>query len=56
MLSTATKKRMRHLALAGIGASFVLLYVGAVSLDSAAVTAVGLITAAITALDAWLAF
>jgi hypothetical protein len=56
MLSNATKKRMRHLALAGVGASFVLLYVGAVSLDSAALTLAGLITAAITAVDAWLAF
>lgn len=56
MLSDETRGRLQHVALAGIAASFPLLYVGAVTLESGAVTAVGLATAGCTAILAWVAF
>ena len=46
----------RHLALAGMAASFPLLYMGAVTLESAAVTAAGIVVACVVALIAWVAF
>lgn len=47
---------LRHLALAGMAASFPLLYVGAVTLESTSVTAAGLVVAGVAALIAWVAF
>ena len=56
MLSTKTKKQLRNVALGGIVLSFVLLYLGPVTLESDAVTIAGLVTAGITAVIAWLSF
>lgn len=50
------RRWLRHLALAGMAASFPLLYTGAVTLESAAVTAAGLVLAGVVALIAWVAF
>ncbi len=56
MLPDATKQRLRHVALLGTIVSFPLLYLGPVTLESAAVTLAGLAVAAATAVLAWLAF
>lgn len=56
MLSTQRKKQLRNVALGGILLSFVLLYLGPVTLENAAVTIAGLVAAGITAVIAWLAF
>ena len=56
MLSDETRRRLQHVALAGTAASLPLLYVGAVTLESGAVTAVGLGVAGCTAALAWVAF
>lgn len=56
MLSDEARRRLRHVALAGTAASLPLLYVGAVTLESGAVTAVGLGVAGCTAALAWVAF
>ena len=56
MLPDATKQKLRHVALLGTIASFPLLYLGPVTLESAAVTVAGLLVAAATAVLAWLAF
>lgn len=50
------RRWLRHLALAGMAASFPLLYMGAVTLESAAVTAAGLVVAGVVAVIAWVAF
>ena len=50
------RRWLRHLALAGMAASFPLLYVGAVTLESTAVTAAGLVVAGVVAVIAWVAF
>ena len=56
LLRDGTRRRLQHIALAGMAASFPLLYVGAVTLESAAVTGVGLAVAGATAILAWVAF
>ncbi len=56
MLSDATKQKLRHIALLGTIVSFPLLYLGPVTLESAAVTVAGLVVAGATAVLAWLAF
>lgn len=56
MLPTELRRRLQHVALAGMAASFPLLYAGAVTLESGAVTAAGLAVAGATALVAWIAF
>ena len=56
MLPGDARRWLRHLALAGMTASFPLLYVGAVTLESAAVTAAGLVVAGVVAVIAWVAF
>ena len=42
MLSDATKQKLRHVVLLGTIVSFPLLYLGPVTLESAAVTVAGL--------------
>ena len=56
LLRDVTRRRLQHIALAGMAASFPLLYVGAVTLESAPVTVAGLAVAGVTAVLAWLAF
>ncbi len=56
MLSMATKKKMRNLALLMILASFVLLYLGAVTLENDIVTVAGLVVSCVTAIVSWLSF
>ena len=56
MLSDAAKARLRHVALLGTVATFPLLYLGTVTLESAAVTVAGLVVAGVTAVLAWIAF
>ena len=56
MLSTDTKKKLRHLVLLGTIISFPLLYIGPVTLESASITIVGLAVAGVTAVAAWIAF
>ena len=56
MLSAATKRRLRHVVLAGTIVSFPLLYLGPVTLEDAAVTLAGLAVGVVTAALAWLAF
>ena len=56
MLSAATKRKLRHIVLAGTIISFPLLYLGPVTLDNAAVTLAGLAVGVVTAVLAWLAF
>ena len=56
VLSNATRRRLQHVALAGTAASLPLLYLGAVTLESGAVTVVGLGVAGCTAALAWVAF
>ncbi len=56
MVLREARRWLRHLALAGMAASFPLLYVGAVTLESAAVTAAGLVVAGVVAVIAWVAF
>ena len=56
MLSASTKKRLRHVALVGVVVSFVLLYVGPVTLASVPMTAVALAVTAAVAVVAALAF
>jgi hypothetical protein len=55
-LSTKTKLRLRTVSLFGILLSFVLLYLGPVTLESDAVTIAGLVTAGLTAAVSWLSF
>ena len=55
-LRDGTRRRLQHVALAGMAASFPLLYVGAVTLEHSVVTAVGLGVAGGTAIVSWLAF
>ena len=56
MLPGDARRWLRHLALVGMAASFPLLYVGAVTLESAAVTGAGLVVAGVVAVIAWVAF
>ena len=56
MLPDATKQKLRHVALLGTIVSFPLLYLGPVTLESAAVTIAGLAIAGAMAVLAWLAF
>ena len=56
MLPAGTRRRLQHIALAGMAASFPLLYVGAVTLEHGVVTAAGLMVAGVTAVVSWLAF
>lgn len=56
MLSADRKKQLRHVALVGIMLSFPLLYLGAVTLEQAALTTVALVTAGVSSVIAWLAF
>ena len=56
MLSASAKRKLRHVVLAGTVASLPALYLGAVSLESAAITIAGLALAGATAVLAWLAF
>lgn len=56
MISTETKRKLRHVVLAGTIASFPLLYLGPVTLESAAVTLAGLVVAGATSVLAWLVF
>ena len=56
MLSAATKRKLRHIVLAGTIVSFPLLYLGPVTLDNAAVTLAGLAVGVVTAVLAWFAF
>lgn len=56
MLSAATKRRLRHVVLAGTIVSFPLLYLGPVTLQEPAVTLAGLAVGVVTAALAWLAF
>jgi hypothetical protein len=56
MLSTANKKKMRNVALVLLGASFALLYLGAVTLENDIVTVTGLVVSGVTAVVSWLAF
>ncbi len=56
MLSDPKKQRLRHVVLLGTIVSFPLLYLGPVTLESAAVTVAGLVVAGVTAVLAWLAF
>ena len=56
MLPAGTRRRLQHIALAGMAASFPLLYVGAVTLEHGVVTAAGLAVAGVTAAISWLAF
>ena len=56
MLSGAAQQRLRHVVLLGTIVSFPLLYLGPVTLESAAVTVAGLIVAGVTGVLAWLAF
>ena len=55
-VSSGLRRWLRHLALAGMAASFPLLYLGAVTLESASVTAAGLVVAGVVAVIAWVAF
>ena len=56
MLSGQTKQKLRHVVLVGTIVSFPLLYLGPVTLESAAVTMAGLVVAGVTSVLAWLAF
>ena len=56
MLSAATKRKLRHVVLAGTIASFPLLYLGPVTFQEPAVTIAGLAVGIVTAVLAWLAF
>ena len=56
MLSTETKRALRHVVLAGTLLSFPLLYLGPATFESAAVTTAGLAVAGATAVLAWLVF
>ncbi|MCY4582027.1 MAG: hypothetical protein OXE50_04400 [Chloroflexi bacterium] len=56
MLSAATKRKLRHVVLAGTVVSFPLLYMGPVTLEEPVVTAAGLVVGVVTAVLAWLAF
>ena len=56
MLPAGTRRRLQHVALAGMAASFPLFYVGAVTLEHGAVTTAGLAVAGVTAVVSWLAF
>ena len=56
VLPDRLRRPLRHFALAGLAASFPLLYAGAVSMESAGVTVAGLAVAGVTAAVAWAAF
>ena len=56
MLSMNTRKRLRHVALVGVIVSFVLLYMGAVTLASMPVTVVALVVTAAVAVVSAVAF
>ena len=56
MVASGLRRWLRHLALAGMAASFPLLYLGAVTLENAAVAAAGLVVAGVVAVIAWVAF
>ena len=56
MLSAATKRKLRHVVLAGTIVSFPLLYLGPVTLGEPVVTLAGLAVGVVTAILAWLAF
>ena len=56
LLRDGTRRRLQHIALAGMAVSFPLLYLGAVTLENAAVTAAGLAVAGVVAAISWLAF
>ena len=56
LVRDGARRRLQHIALAGMAASFPLLYLGAVTLESAPLTLAGLAVAGVTAVVAWLAF
>ena len=55
-LSAEKKPVLQHISVAGIALTFVLLYVGAVSLENPALAVAGLVSGGVTAVIAWLAF
>ena len=55
-LSIETKKLLRHVSLGGVFLTFVLLYLGAVSIESTALAVTGLVTGGVTAVIAWISF
>jgi hypothetical protein len=55
-LSIETKKLLRHVSLVGVLLTFVLLYLGAVSVESTALAITGLVSGGVTAVIAWLSF
>ena len=56
MLSAETKKLLRHITLVGIIISFALLYLGPVTIGSAALTIAGLVVTAMVVALAIVAF
>ena len=56
MVPGNARQWLQHLTLAGMAASFPLLYLGAVTLESASVTAGGLVVAGVVAVIASVAF
>ncbi len=56
MLSAQTRKRLRHVTLAGIGLSFLLLYLGPITIGSGALTTAALLVTAVVCVLAVLAF
>ena len=55
-LGDRTRRWLQTAALAGMAASFPLLYAGAVTIESAPLTVAGLVVAGVAAVIAWLAF
>jgi hypothetical protein len=55
-LSAGMKKRLKPVSLVMVLLSFVLLYLGPVTLENDVVTIAGLVVSGVTAAIAWLAF
>ena len=55
-LSASMKKRLKPVSLALILITFVLLYLGPVTLENDVVTIAGLVVGGVTAVIAWLSF
>ena len=56
MIPTKLIKPLRHATVVALGATFPLLYIGAVSLESSVVTVIALVAAGVAGLLAALAF
>ena len=56
MISANMKKRLKPISLGLILVTFVLLYLGPVTLENDAVTIAGLVVGGVTAVIAWLSF